>query len=90
MNPLTIALPTPDANMLLYGCGVSAFSVGQLTVGWREGKARERGMCESISSRAFSSVGLLLPMDICLRSLPFFALKVFVFKPCGLGFFTLI
>jgi hypothetical protein len=35
-------------------------------------------------------VGLLLPMDICLRSLPFFALKVFVFKPCGLGFFTLI
>ncbi|MFN6088937.1 MAG: hypothetical protein ACK47E_09345 [Cyclobacteriaceae bacterium] len=41
-----------SSNMLLYGCGVSAFSVGQLTVGWRDGKARERGMCDSISSRA--------------------------------------
>ncbi len=28
----SIARPTPDANMLLYGCGVSAFSVGQLTL----------------------------------------------------------
>jgi len=28
----------------------------------RVGKARERGMCESISGRALSSVGLLLPM----------------------------
>jgi len=37
------------SNMLLYGCGVSAFSVGQLTVGWRDGKARERGLvCASV------------------------------------------
>jgi hypothetical protein len=29
----SIARPTPDANMLLYGCEVSAFSVGgQLTL----------------------------------------------------------
>ena len=28
----SIAYPTPDANMLLYGCEVSAFSVGQLTL----------------------------------------------------------
>jgi len=35
--------------LVLYGCEVSAFSVGQLTVGWRDGKARERGLvCASV------------------------------------------
>jgi len=28
----SIARPKPDANLLLYGCEVSAFSVGQLTL----------------------------------------------------------
>ena len=35
----------------------------------RAGKARERGTCESISSRAFSSVGLLLPTVLMLLKL---------------------
>jgi hypothetical protein len=42
----------------------------------------------SVPRLVFVGVSNWRIMDICLRSLPLFTLKVFVFKPCGMAFFT--